>query len=77
MRFPTPWNHVEAGILFSFSLPLLVFKEDGIEGGVFDKGVSDVFVHRMPHPKDPSSVRKALTAVFQKWQAAVRNHYYQ
>ena len=29
-------------------LPLLVFKEDGISGGVFDSGVTDVFIHKMP-----------------------------
>lgn len=75
-RFPTAWNHLEAGILFTLNLPLLVFREEGIEGGVFDEGVSTVFVHRMPDPKDPPKVRKALTAVFQKWQAAVRTHYY-
>ena len=38
---PTSWNHLEAGVLFGLSLPLLVFKEDGIGGGVFDTGVTD------------------------------------
>jgi hypothetical protein len=36
------------GILFGLRLPLLIFKEDGIEGGVFDPGISDAFVHNMP-----------------------------
>lgn len=31
--FPTSWNHLEAGILFGLKLPLLVFKDEGIEGG--------------------------------------------
>src|ERR1700761_6353110 len=44
--FPTPWNHLEAGILFSLGRPILVFKESGITGGVFDPGVTDVFVHQ-------------------------------
>jgi hypothetical protein len=74
--FPTPWNHLEAGILFSLGLPLLVFKEDGISGGVFDPGVSDVFIHKMPSPARIKTGRSALTAVFQKWQADVRQHYY-
>lgn len=34
MIFPTPWNHLEAGVLFGLRLPLLVFREEGIEGGV-------------------------------------------
>lgn len=76
-QFPTPWNHLEAGILFGLQLPLLVFAEDGIAGGVFDRGVTDVFIHRMPAPAMSTSAKKALSAVFQKWQASVRSHYYQ
>src|SRR5437588_11123037 len=30
VSFPTPWNQLEAGILFSLGLPLLVFRETGI-----------------------------------------------
>ena len=75
--FPTPWNHLEAGILFGLQLPLLVFAEDGITGGVFDRGVTDVFIHRMPASAMSASAKKALSAVFQKWQASVRGHYYQ
>ena len=45
--FPTPWNHLEAGILFGLQLPLL----DG----------SDI---------------QALNDVFLKWQANVRQRYY-
>jgi hypothetical protein len=32
LLLPTPWNHLEAGILFGLKLPLLIFKEEGIEG---------------------------------------------
>lgn len=74
--FPTPWNHLEAGILFSLGIPILVFREDGIAGGVFDPGVSDVFIHRMPQAPLPPVNKKALSGVFQKWQASVRTHYY-
>ena len=76
VRFPTSWNHLEAGILFSMGLPLLVFAEDGISGGVFDHGVTDFFVHRMPPPEIKGTGKKGLQAAFQKWQASVREHYY-
>ncbi len=74
--FPTPWNNLEAGVLFGLTLPLLVFREEGVEGGIFDAGVSDVFVHPMPLPSDPPNKRAAFQMVFLKWQAEVRNHYY-
>ena len=74
---PTSWNHLEAGILFGLNLPLLVFKEEGIAGGVFDTGVTDNFVHTMPTEKLDSAQRRALADVFLKWQFRVREHYYQ
>ncbi len=74
--FPTPWNHLEAGVLFSLGVPLLVFREKGISGGVFDSGVTDLFVHQMPNPNADYLERKSLRAVFQKWTAEVRSHYY-
>lgn len=74
--FPTPWNHLEAGILFALDVPLLVFRENGIAGGVFDNGVTDLFVHPMPKVNVEYAEKKALRAVFHKWAAQVRAHYY-
>lgn len=75
-RVPTAWNHLEAGILFSLGLPLLVFKEEGIRDGIFDNRVTDVFVHKMPVTGLSRDERRALSAVFLKWHAAVSRHYY-
>ena len=74
--FPSPWNQLEAGILFALGIPLLVFKESTISGGVFDNGVTDVFIHPMPLADITPQDKKALHAVFLKWQAAVRTNYY-
>jgi hypothetical protein len=76
LLLPTAWNHLEAGILFGLGLPLLVFTEDGISGGVFDHGVTDAFVHRMPSASMARPEREALTEVFRKWQSRVRQRYY-
>jgi len=74
--FPTPWNHLEAGILFGLGLPILIFREDGISGGVFDDGVTDVFVHKMPPPRPKSADQASLKEVFLKWHARVSARYY-
>lgn len=76
VEFPTPWNNLEAGILFGMHLPLLIFKEKNIEGGVFDPGVTDVFVHQMPSDPFNSAKKNALRQVFLKWSSKVRDHYY-
>jgi hypothetical protein len=73
---PSPWNHLEAGVLFALGLPLLVFKEEGIDGGVFDAGGTDVFVHRMPTGRLQASSGQALRDVLLNWQRRVRTHYY-
>ena len=77
VAFPTPWNHLEAGILFSLKLPILVFKEEGISGGVFDHGASEVFIHEMPGIDALSNREDSAREVLLKWQARVRNHYYE
>ena len=76
LHIPTPWNHIEAGILFGLGLPLLVFCEPGISGGIFDLGTGDMFVHKMPTPGAPAAAMAGLQEVFLRWQARVREHYY-
>ena len=74
MKYPTAWNHLEAGILFSLRLPLMVFRENGVSGGVFDVGVTDVFLHPMPTAEEVACA--AFREVVLAWQARVRQHYY-
>jgi len=74
---PTPWNHLEAGILFNQKLPILIFREPGIEGGVFDIGTQDVFIHNMPTPPLSKEVEDDIETLFQNWASQVKNHYYQ
>jgi hypothetical protein len=75
-RFATPWNQLEAGILFALGLPLIVFKEVHIVGGVFDKGVTDLFIHTMPKTNQEKRDKTSLRQVFGKWSAQVQNQYY-
>jgi hypothetical protein len=74
-KFPTPWNQLEAGILFSLRLPLMVFREDGNTGGVFDNGVTDVFVHKLPLGGFTDSARSQAKVAIQNWVGKVREHY--
>lgn len=75
VSFPTPWNQLEAGILFGLKLPLLIFREPNVYGGVFDVGTTEVFVHPMPPAKPTKSKQNELEQVFLKWQADVQKNY--
>jgi hypothetical protein len=77
LLIPTPWNHLEAGILFGLKIPLLIFKEDGIEGGVFDYGITDVFIHKMPPVKPPKEKLDELRQVFLDWFGRVSIKYHE
>jgi hypothetical protein len=76
VAYPSPWNQLEAGILFSLRLPLMVFRESGVTGGVFDTGVTDVFIHPIPVGDHARVDNPALREVILAWQARVRQHYY-
>ena len=72
-KFPTAWNNLEAGILFALRKPLLVFCEEGVTGGVFDPGVTDVFINKMPNLR---SSQADLREIFLKWRDKVGSSYY-
>lgn len=76
LSMPTPWNHIEAGILFGLKLPLLIFKENNVTGGIFEAGASDLYIHVFP--KREISIDKVgeMKLVFQKWSGAVYKKYY-
>ena len=80
---PTPWNQIEAGILFSLGIPLLVLKEEGISGGIFDPGASDVFIHTIPEMKDMDlsvekgieKFKKHIDGMLRSWYVEVYSHF--
>jgi len=75
VSLPTPWNHLEAGILYGLKLPLLIFKEPAIEGGVFDYGITDAFINTMPPSNPGKSKIEELKQVIFKWYGLVSTKY--
>ncbi|MGH7208202.1 MAG: hypothetical protein ACREIL_02335, partial [Nitrospiraceae bacterium] len=73
---PTPWNQLEAGVLFAIGVPLLVLREEGIAGGIFDRGVTDLFIHKMPTARLARAQRRELREILRKWAADVHSSYY-
>lgn len=66
---PSPWNHLEAGMLYSLGLPLLIIKEKDVSGGIFDYGTSAYYVHSFEGDFN-------LQQVFTKWASKVYETYY-
>lgn len=73
--YPTPWNNLEAGILFGLKLPLIVFRQRGITGGIFDHGVSNLFIQELPEGTPSPEQSFQIQQVMRIWAGRVRETY--
>lgn len=73
--FPTPWNNLEAGILFALKLPMMVFRAAGIQGGIFDHGVSTAFIQQLPVGIPTDAEANAIEQAVRNWAGKAREHY--
>lgn len=64
---PTAWNHLEAGMAFALELPVLVVKEQGVTGGVFELGATDRFIHEVSPPADEWLRSQAFRQPLNRW----------
>lgn len=72
----TPWTQLESGIMYALGLPLLVFREGSVQGGIFDLGTTSLFVQRMPSLDEVTTSKDLLREVFQTWRSRVQKTYY-
>jgi hypothetical protein len=68
----SPWHQIETTALFTLNLPLLIFKESEVQGGIFDREASDFVIYDMPRP---NQAMDKMGKVFSIWAAKVREHY--
>jgi hypothetical protein len=74
--FASQWNQLESGVLFSMRLPLLVIRENGISGGIFDPGAGDHYVKSidLDRLEDPEAL-DALRQIVESWAGDVWQSY--
>jgi len=46
LKLPTPWNHIETGMAYMKNIPVMILCEKGISVGIFDKGITDRYIHQ-------------------------------
>ena len=73
---PTPWNNLEAGILYGLRLPLLIFRDEGVGGGIFEPDATGEYVHLMPNEHDRRERVEQLRGVLLHWRARVAERYF-
>jgi hypothetical protein len=64
----TEWNHIEAALAYSKSLPLLVIHHTTVSRGIFDRGVMNAFIHTIDLTSPTWSMNTSLDGAITKWK---------
>lgn len=68
---PTAWNHIEAGMAFGLNLPILIIKERGVEGGIFDQGATGKFIHQVDFSDEKYLQSEEFLQPFNEWHEEI------
>ena len=71
-HWPSAWNQLEAGVLYALGMPMLVFAEDGVGGGIFDRGVGNASIHQFSCERFDVASRAQIAMQLQTWARDVR-----
>ena len=68
LSLPTEWNHIEAALAYSKSLPIMILHHTGVSRGVFDRGVMNAFVHEVDFTQASWCMVPGLNGAVKKWK---------
>ncbi|HDZ38472.1 MAG TPA: hypothetical protein ENH62_09340 [Marinobacter sp.] len=68
---PTPWNQIEGTLAYKKEIPVLVIAQEGVEGGLFDYGVTGQFVHKTDLSNDKWFESEEFLGIFQDWEKQI------
>ena len=69
--FPTPWNQIEGALAYAYGSPVLVIAHPGIEGGVFDHGITGEGILHIDLAEPDWYLKAEFTQPFKEWSAEV------
>jgi len=73
--YPSPWNQLEAGILYSLGVPMLIFAEDGVTGGIFDEGMGNFLIHAFSADSFSEADAEHMAILIREWGRHVMRHH--
>lgn len=68
---PTPWNQIEASMAFMLGLPMLIIRNQGIDGGIFDVGTTGHFIHTFDLNNQDWIKESSFLQPFNEWHREV------
>lgn len=69
--FPTTWNQIEGSLAYKQNIPVLVTAQNGVEGGLFDYGVTGEFVYKTDLSKNKWFLSDDFLGIFQDWKKQI------
>lgn len=68
MSLPTEWNHIEAGLAYARSLPLIVISHIGVSRGIFDRGAMNSFLFSKDLTNPQWSIEEDINGAIRSWR---------
>lgn len=72
LLFPTPWNQIEAVLAYKKNIPVLVVAQNGIDGGIFDYGITGEFVLKTDLSKPNWYKEDVFCGIFNEWYEDIK-----
>jgi hypothetical protein len=70
-KIPTQWNHIEASVAYMLKLPMLIIRDEKIDGGIFDVGTTGHFLHTFDLSKQNWLSDQKFLQPFNDWHSEV------
>ena len=70
-KIPTPWNHIETTIAFLLKIPMLIIRDENLDGGIFDVGTTGHFIHTFDLNSQAWIKEQKFLQPFNNWHAEV------
>jgi hypothetical protein len=71
LLLPTEWNHIEAGLAYARGLPLLVFHQQGVARGIFDRGALSAFLYSLNLVRPDWCFDAEVSGALETWKHGV------
>lgn len=71
--FPTPWNQIEGALVYRAEIPVLVIAQIGVNGGIFDHGVTGERIIHANLQNDNWFLLPEFSQTFKEWLNDVKN----
>lgn len=68
----TEWNHIEAALTHSLNLPLLVLHHKTVIRGIFDRGASNSFLHKVDMTEPNWATSDGISGAISNWKSKLK-----